>query len=143
MHTDGKSGFFQASYGCFVFSDIYIGRISRAKKKEGKSPDFHLSVCAQSISCKKITSKCIVLSGAWPIYLSGSDLAGPARTCSVITGMRGAKAGVSPPRRSLLRILLYFWCALLLYLVLRLAYICCACRIQQCTFSTHQTVFSN
>ena len=63
------------------FSDIYIGRISRTKEKRKKA---QLSSCwfvHNQHRVKKIISKYIVLSGAWPIYLSRSDLAGPARNC--------------------------------------------------------------
>ena len=56
-----------------------------------------------------MTSKYIVLSGAWPIYkyLSGSDLAGPARTydinkwCALVRSIN-INSGSATPRRIVL-----------------------------------------
>ena len=64
-----------------IFSNRYIGHISRKKekKKKLKRPAFSLFVGAWSTSCPKITPKYVKLSGAWPIHLSVSDWAGPAR----------------------------------------------------------------
>ena len=67
-----------------IFSDRYFGHISRTKNKtQKKRPAFSWLVGAWSTSCPKITPKYVILSGAWPIRLSGSDLAGPARRCSL------------------------------------------------------------
>ena len=52
------------------------------KNKKLRRPAFSLWVGAWSTSCRKITPKYVKLNGAWQIYLSGSYLAGPARTRS-------------------------------------------------------------
>ena len=71
--------FFNASYGRFCISWIFMSAVSLGQKKEGKRPALLLFICA-STSCKKIKINYIVLSGARPTCLFGSDLADPART---------------------------------------------------------------
>ena len=62
----------------FVFFRIVISVISLGQEQKLKRPTFSLWVGACKTSCPKITPKYVKLSGAWPIYLFGSDLAAPA-----------------------------------------------------------------
>ena len=75
--------FFYKLYGRFCIFRIGILFISLGQKKW--KPAFRLFAGAWPTSCSTNTPKYVKLSGAWPINLSGSDLAGPARirTCYV------------------------------------------------------------
>ena len=60
----------------FVFFRIVVSVISLGQKQKIKKAGFHF---VGSTSCPIIKPKHVKLSGPCPIYLSGSDLAGPAR----------------------------------------------------------------
>ena len=66
----------------FVFFRIVVSVISieEQQKNKQKRQALNLLVGAWSTPCQKITSQYVILSGAWPIYRSGSTLAAPART---------------------------------------------------------------
>ena len=88
----------------FVFFRIVISVISLEQKQQLKTPAFSLWIGAWWTSCPKITPKYAKLSGAWPIYLSGSDLVGPARrvnlaiiTLQPLFGGETYLAGISVP----------------------------------------------
>ena len=64
----------------FVFFQIVISVKSLGQKQKQKKTGLQfVGWCMVNIVSKNQKPKHVKLSGAWPIYLSASDLAGPAR----------------------------------------------------------------